>query len=274
VTGTRARSFTALINAHMKAHISINTSRNLAAIAAVSLTAAVAAPAQIVSVNIAQNLGTDIQQIDSDETFGVAAYGSVVGGWLNLNTAANNLTDSLGLVTTVDIALSQPNGQATFNAAYGDTPLHAGLDDYTTTVNPVSITLSDLNATYASGYFAIVYVGGFNANTGASISDGSSTYYYKPLPSPSAPVTFQQTTQTSDLGAGNNPTAQYAVFGSIGSPLTANSITFTLDTLSGGGSGLGGIQIVAVPEPSSAALLMLAVGLRLVGRRLRRAGGS
>jgi hypothetical protein len=141
------------------------------------------------------------------------------------------------------------------------------LDDYTATVNPVSITLSDLNATYPSGYFAIVYVGGFNANTGASITDGNTTFFYKPLASPTAPVTFVQTTQTSDLGSGNNPTAQYAVFGSLESPLTSDSVTFTLNTLSGGGAGLGGVQIVSVPEPASAALVGMGAVLFLLRRQ-------
>jgi hypothetical protein len=225
------------------------------------------ATAQVVSVNIMQNAGNDLQQIDADETFGIASYGSVVGGWYNLNAATPNLLNHLGAATTLDFSLTQPNGQATFNAAYNDTPLFAGLDDYTTTPTPVSITISDINATFSLGYYAIVYVGGFNANTGASISDGTSTFYYRPNPAPVAPYgSFVQTTQTTDLGAGNNPIAQYAVFGSQATPLTADSITFTLDTLTGGGAALGGVQIIAVPEPTTSVLL-LSGGLLLALRR-------
>jgi hypothetical protein len=235
--------------------------------AALSLIASLTASAQILSVNVIQNAGNDSQQIDVDETFGIASLGSVVGGWNNLNAAANNLADSAGFLTTVDLTLTQPNGQATFNAAYADTPIFAGLDDYTTTVNPASLTLSHLNATFTGGYFAIVYVGGFNANTGASITDGTSKYYFRPLPTPVAPVSFTATTQTTDLGAGNNPIAQYAVFGSFASPLTADSITFTLDTLAGGGAGLGGLQIIAVPEPTTAAMLLSGVLLLALRRR-------
>lgn len=245
--------------------------RAAAAVAAVSL-AAVSAQSQVVSVNIFQNAGNDNQQIDSDETFGILSLNSVVGGWNNLNSATLNIGSSLGLPTTVDFSLTQPNGQATFNASYNDTPLFAGLDDYTTTTLPVSLTLSDLNATFTQGYFVIAYVGGFNANTGASISDGATTYFYRPNPTP--PVgpygAFTQTTQTINLGAGNNPIAQYAVFGSSLSPLTSDSITLTLDTLAGGGAGLGGVQIVAVPEPTLASLAGLA-GLMLFQRLKNRA---
>jgi hypothetical protein len=242
-----------------------------ASIAAAVIAAALGcghATAQVVSVNIMQNAGNDLQQIDADETYGIASYGSVVGGWYNLNAATPNLLNHLGAATTLDFSLTQPNGQATFNAAYNDTPLFSGLDDYTTTPTPVSITISDINATFSLGYYAIVYVGGFNANTGASISDGTSTFYYRPNPAPVAPYgSFVQTTQTTDLGAGNNPIAQYAVFGSQAAPLTADSITFTLDTLTGGGAALGGVQIIAVPEPTTAALLLSGVMLLALRQR-------
>jgi hypothetical protein len=249
----------------MKIKCSIKTGiRTATAVAAVSL-AAMVSPAQVVSVNIVQNPGNNNQQIDIGETFGIPSLGSVVGGWNNLNSALLNLPNSLGIVTTVDFALTQPNGQATFNNSYTNTPLFAGLDDYTTTVNPVSITLSDLNATFPLGFYAIAYVGGFNSMTSASITDGTTTFFYRANPTPPAGPygPFSQTTQTTDLGAGNNPIAQYAVFGSPGSPLTANSITFTLDTLA------GGVQFVAVPEPALGSLLAIP-GLALLLRRKHR----
>ncbi len=198
-----------------------------------------------ISVNLT-DFATDVQQIDGDETFGIAAEGSVVGGWVNINRTdtANDLTNDLGAATTVDLALTSPNGWASFNAAYDDTPLKGGIDDYTGTTNPTSLTLSGLNATFPTGCRVIIYLTGFNSNEGASISDGSTTYHFQAIDSPSAPVTFVRTTDTTDDGSDTAPEAQYAVFGSESSPLTADSITLTLDTLHGGGSAIGGVQVI------------------------------
>jgi hypothetical protein len=147
------------------------------------------------------------------------------------------------------------------------------IDDYTGTVNPTSLTLSELNASFPLGYFAVVYLSGFNLNDGASITDGTSTFYYQPVnfAVDTWDGTLVQTTTTTDLGSANAPVAHYAVFGSPASPLSADSVTFTLDTLYGGGSGLGGVQIVAVPEPSTGMVLGVGLGLVALVRRWRRA---
>ncbi len=220
-------------------------SSSLAALAAAALlSAGLPAQAAVVSVNFRESGSVDAQNINSDETFGIASEGTVVGGWLNVNAGANNLTDSDGNATTVNlINVLQPNGQATFNAAYADTPLNSGFDDYTTTPTACSFTLSNLNANFPNGYKVIVYVGGFLTLTNATISDGTTTYYYRALSAPVAPVTFVQTTQTTDLGGGNNPVAQYAIFGSP-TLLTSDTVMFTINTLIGGGSALCGFQIV------------------------------
>lgn len=245
----------------------------LIALAALVALSAWPASAAVISVNIRES-DTDVQKIDADETFGVGTVFGVnttVGGWINTNsTSLSNLATNTG-PSTVNFASTQPNGQATFNAAYNDTPLLAGFDDFTTSSNKPSVTFSNLNANFTDGYFVIVYLTGFNGNTGASISDGTTTFYYQTLSSPSAPVSLVQTTQTTDLGAGNNPFAQYAIFGSDTSPLTADTITLTIRALSGGGAGLGGVQLIAVPEPASAALLTGIASVGLLARRRRLA---
>lgn len=225
-------------------------------VTATLLSAGLTAPAAVLSVNLTPYT-SDAANIDSDETFGIASQGTVVGGWFNFNrSGGDNLqgpltTSSLpfsdGSATTVNLSLTAPNSWASgFNAAYADTPLNQGLDDYTTTAPATSFTLTNLAANFPNGYKVIVYVGGFNANTGASISDGTTTYYYRPLNPPVAPVTFVQTTTTTAPGGANvAPIAQYAVFGDP-TLLTNNSVTLTLNALFGGGAGLCGFQVVGV----------------------------
>ncbi len=238
----------------MKRTLNLINKTLIAGATATILGTSLAARAAIISVNFIQNPGNDTQQIDSDETYGIASLGTQVGGWLNVNAGANNLPDSAGNPTTVNLsAVSQPNGQATFNIAYADTPLYAGFDDYTATPSACSFTLNNLTTNFPNGYKVIVYVGGFNGNTGASISDGTTTYYYRPDPAPVTPYgTFVPTTQTVNQGAGNNPIAQYAVFGGV-TLLTNDTVTFTIDTLSGGGSGLCGFQIIGATATDLAA---------------------
>ncbi len=223
------------------------------------------ASAGIIGLNVTE-FATDTQQIDNDitngtETFGVGVvYGvnTTVTNWTNTGaTSASNLIWDSGAASTVNATTTQPNGKATFNAFYGDTALRGGLDDYTPTATPTSIGFTNLNANFPDGYFAIAYVMGFSTNDGASIGDGTTTYYFRPIVPTEVPTSYTQTTQTSDAGTGANPFAHYAVFGSDTSPLTSDSITFTLDTIRGGGSALGGVQLVAIPEPTSVALLGL-----------------
>lgn len=221
----------------------IHTSNKLTACAAALLLAVVSAPAAVISVNFIQNPGNNNQQIDTTETFGIDSLGTVVGGWYNVNSAVNYIADAEGNATTVSLTVAQPNGQATFNSAYANTPLLAGFDDYPGTTSPTSFTLNNLATNFPNGYKLIVYVGGYNAMTGASVSDGTTTYYYQPLNPPSAPVTFVQTTQTVDQGAGNEPVAQYAVFGNS-VLLTNDTITVAVHSLYANGAGLCGFQIV------------------------------
>jgi autotransporter-associated beta strand protein len=216
------------------------------------------APAAIVSVNLTPYT-TDAANIDSDEVFGITNLNTVVGGWVNFNrnggdNAQGTLTTSAlpfsdASASTLTLSLTAPNSWASgFNGAYADTPLNQGLDDYPTTASPTSLTLSNLNANFPNGYKVIVYFGGFLSQTNASISDGTTTFYYRAANTAAAASNavasgFSRTTQTSNLGGGNNPVAQYAVFGDP-TLLTNDVKTFTLDCLIGGGAGLCGFQVV------------------------------
>jgi hypothetical protein len=223
------------------------------------------APAAVISVNFIQDSGNANQQIDANETFGVASLETIVGGWVNVNGPANNLSDAEGTPTSVRLlALTQPNGQATFNAVYANTPLFAGIDDYPATASPTSVTLTNLADHFPYGYKVIAYVGGFNTCSNASISDGTTTFYYRTLSAPVAPVSFVRSTTTSNPGNLNAPGAQYAVFGEP-ELLTANSLTLTLDTLYGGGSGLCGFQIVGISSDEPAPRLLTSEGFASSG---------
>lgn len=240
--------------------------------------AASAASAQIISVNIATtghiSAGTGNSMIDGAETFGVDALGTVVGNWNNINfsTAAANFSD--GSASTVGAAITVPGGYQFSGAPYINTPLNYGPAHFAATPDDPGTTLSftNLNANFAGGYYAIVYLTGGAANTGALITDGADTFYYQTANPQALPATLSQATTTTDLGDGNAPVAQYAVFGSASAPLTADSITFRTDFLYGGFASIGGAQLVAVavPEPSVLSVLVaLSAGAFLLVRRRR-----
>jgi hypothetical protein len=243
------------------------------AVAAGALLTCLSTQAQIISLNLT-DFTNDVQRIDADETYGVRGLGTVVGGWVNLNRTltATNLAFSDGSASTVDVSMTAPNGWGSGVVGVNDTPLKGFLDDYTATVNPTTLTLSQLSTSFPLGYYAIVYLSGFDSNDGASISDGTATFFYQTVNFAvnTWDGTLVQTTTTTDLGSGNAPVAQYAVFGSPASPRSADSVTFTLDTLYGGGAGLGGVQIVAVPEPAAGMILAVGLGLLALARRWRR----
>ena len=248
--------------------------KNIKKISAVASLAFALNQAQAQSVISVDLLNASGQAISG--SYGISSLGTVVGGWNNpikLYSAANLLYSDASS-STVGFTLVDGSGSySTFNAAYAGTPLAGGPAVYPASAG--TITLNNLNANFANGYWIIAYVGGYNANTGDSISDGTDTYFYRPDPAPANPYgTFVQTTQTTDLGPGANPIAQYAVFGSSSSPLTSDSLILTLATSSGaaGGGAIGGFQIIGAPapapEPSTMALAtMSGVGLLVLARR-------
>ena len=101
-----------------------------------------------------------------------------------------------------------------------------------------------LNEIPYDNYKVITYLTGFNAGgTQAQITDGTTTYFWRPQP---FSATLNQTTDTDDsdgLDQGN-----YAIFGSNDAPLTSDTLTLStmlLATAQNGG-GLGGFQVVEV----------------------------
>ena len=231
---------------------------------------------KIISTNFTEYTG-DAQRIDKGEAFGISGLETITDAWINLHKTdqADNLTNNLKEKTSVSISLKHPNNWGTGNVAFNNTPLRAGIDDYRATVPSTSATFSGLNETFPKGYKAIVYVGGYLKNTGASITDGNIKYFYQTPSAPVAPVDFIQTTSTTDNGEGSAPEAHYAVFGTNESPLISDSVTFTIDTLYGGGTFIGGVQIIgesisgepiktAIPIPISEPIIEIDSHLNLL----------
>jgi hypothetical protein len=201
--------------------------------------------AQTISLNIA-NGTTGNTAVDGAETFGVPNLGTVVGNWNNLKGSGPLVWDD-GSPSAVSVEINAPGGYNFFGAGYINTPLNYGMADFPGTEG-TAIILGNLNGEFPEGYFAIVYVIGFATNTGASISDGTTTYYYQsanPVPGGLRPEDLVQGTLEAEPAEGTAPVAYYVVFGDTENPLTADEITFSLEHLSGGGAGLGGVQIVA-----------------------------
>ncbi|MFT6058617.1 MAG: arylsulfatase A-like enzyme [Lentimonas sp.] len=190
----------------------------------------------IVSVNFTNSSGGGAISI-----FGVDSEGTVSSNWENLSTSTNDLADETGIATTVDITIPGTPSPTWFGADYSGTPIHVG----NLSNGSSSITFSDLNATFPNGYKAIAYLGGYTGNTDASISDGTTTYYYQTL-NPTQVISSATITRTTDTSNNSSsPTAQYALFGSE-TILSSDNLTLTLSKLSGGGAALCGVQIFDV----------------------------
>ena len=202
-----------------------------------------AASAAVISVNLA-NQGSASYVVGGGTNYGIASQGTYVAGWLNLiNTAsAQKLPYSDGTASSVSMSGVTVGGNFnSYNGAYAYTPLYAGYTAYTGAANYNAITLTNLAANFPNGYKVIVYVCGYLSATADSISDGTTTYYFHPYTTaPTAPVTPTQITSTTP---GTYQLGQYVVFGDS-SLLTADSLTLTVKSITGGGAGICGIQIV------------------------------
>jgi hypothetical protein len=195
--------------------------------------------------------------ITGNETFGIASFGTVVSNWNNGGGTDADLVWDDGSTSSVGIVGDGLTAPARFNTAYVNTPLRSGYGGFETTVR--SLTLTNLTENFSGGYYVIAYVGGYNATTNASVSDGTTTYYYSVDPTGSS--TFIQTTDTNLADGGS--TAQYAVFGSVENPLTADTLQISVSTSgdTSARSGLCGLQIIAVPEPTSLGLFTIVGGM-------------
>lgn len=200
----------------------------------------------VVSINLMQNF-VAAQTVDPNVPYGVEE----VPFWTNSNgNGPLNLRDQTGTPTTLDLTIANGNRNLFGGNSIGGTPMKAGQAFFIAGAGP-SFTFSEIP--YAN-YKVVAYLTGYNAtNTQASISDGTTTYWWRPQPYGPA---LNQTTDT-DTSDGIDQ-ASYAVFGTDENPLTGSS--FTLQALLGSsataGAGIGGFQIIEIlvvnnPPPPS-----------------------
>ncbi|MDB2429740.1 hypothetical protein N9W62_06125 [Akkermansiaceae bacterium] len=211
----------------------------------------------VVSINLMQNF-VAAQTVDPNVPYGVEE----VPFWTNSNgNGPLNLRDQTGTPTTLDLTIANGNRNLFGVNSIGGTPMKAGQAFFIAGAGP-SFTFSEIP--YAN-YKVVAYLTGYNAtNTQASISDGTTTYWWRPQPYGPA---LNQTTDT-DTSDGIDQ-ASYAVFGTDENPLTGSS--FTLQALLGSsataGAGIGGFQIIEIlvvnnpPPPSLPTLSIRKNGL-------------
>ena len=96
---------------------------------------------------------------------------------------------------------------------------------------------------------------------GGSVTDGTTTYYWDNHAAHGDFTGYIQVTDTDN--SDGYDIGQYVIF----SGLTADSLSLSYETLTAGGGGIAGVQIVAVPEPGYFALGGALLALALVVRR-------
>jgi hypothetical protein len=165
--------------------------------------------------------------------------------WINSSEdMMSDLQNSEGNATTVDMTRSGGARSGSFSGApLNGSPMKAGLQFFGASSPP--FTLSQIP--YAN-YKIIVYLTGFNGNNASFVSDGNSTFYWDPKAFSSILTETLQTTYEEGTDAVKS---NYAVFGSVAAPLTDTSITISFGLAPGasGGGGIGGCQIVSLPDP-------------------------
>ncbi|MFA5688073.1 MAG: hypothetical protein WC959_02825 [Kiritimatiellales bacterium] len=235
-----------------------NKEKIIVLVAALML-AALSTPADVISVNFFRtgNINRD----------GVAAdfSGVVPGTWTNIVIATNGfaITDLGG--TGLDIS-SSAGVTVAGNTNWANWVNCAGFG-HNTAGSQVTMTLSDIPY---DQYYIIVYLCGWNDRRG-SLSDGSTTYYYTmPTIDGSNPPYLSQVTNT-DSNSIASAVGTYVLFGSTENPLTADSLTMTVSAIQAN-VGIGGFQLVQVPEPAAVGTFVLGGVLVLLFRRLKQQG--
>lgn len=226
--------------------------------------AATALNAQILSVNFTEST-TNI-----NGTTGVIPVD--VSGWTNINGIfspfATVFQDGSAAATTVDTTLAGGVNRF-FGATYASATsqlLNGAITDYVDSGTGLpnggnTVSFSGLATDFPAGYDVYVYLNGFTGFNGGSVTDGTTTYYWDNHAAHGDFTGYIQVTDTDN--SDGYDIGQYVIF----SGLTADSLSLSYETLTAGGGGIAGVQIVAVPEPGYFALGGALLALALVVRR-------
>lgn len=214
--------------------------------------------AAVVSVNLVRQFAS-AQTVDPNTPYGV----ELAPFWTNTTSnTPTNLRDNTGVATTLDLTISGGSRNIFGASQISGTSMKAGQLFSTPNSGPL-ITISEIP--YDS-FKVITYLTGYNAtNTQASISDGTTTYWWRPKPFAAALSQTSDTDPSDGIAQGN-----YAIFGSDQNPLTGDSVTLqaAFGESATAGAGIGGFQIVeVVPEPSTGLLSLLTLAGALLLRQ-------
>jgi len=233
-----------------------------------------------ISVNIDSSNAAGIPAIGSGVTAGVvpvANWNNITSGAQTGTTTGSALVNDGGATTAASVTVFNRFWQDQVSTASGDHQIYSEYTNTSATANGV-VNVAGIGTGFTSnGYNVIVYLGGTNdmgANTaievGANINGGTDQWIRVIRRSPSFNGAWDSTPfSTEPLAQASAAESNYIMFtGLTASSFDINILKDPSSTNSWSRAGLRGIQIVAVPEPSSAALLGLG-GLALFLRRRR-----
>ena len=225
---------------------------------------------------------TDATPGNNDEITGVAGVGEyATSDWINTlrgQTSGNNADLDSADVSGIGIFTRRPNGTSQdfggtggSTAAYNGTPLKGFAQAFLANAeaNAAHVELSNLNQAFGDGYKIIAYVNGDSTANGGSITvntgvnhtgydrDNGETYYFKTRFTSagfanSGYIESDYTTVQPSAASGYAVT-DYVVFDN----LNADSLLLTVQADLNAKVGLGGFQIVAIPEPATVGLLSI-----------------
>ena len=203
-----------------------------------------------------------------------------VANWNNSwpSNPTTNLVDDSGAATTVDISYQSFNTwsivgshpgvdlDGTYNRELLNGYLNSGPAGWNPPTTSSSVSFSQIGY---SQYDIIVYFSADVAGREGSVTDGSTTYFFNTIGPASVSGTSAILVGTTDTAGTYATSANYAVFHGLGG--ASQTITVQMRDNDEWG-GIAGFQLVAIPEPSSAAALCGAAGLlAALARRRRRA---